>query len=654
MQKKKIITGLLTVSLLTTASITSLSAQNNKTSYNNFMSEIANYNTLSGANKDGGVAEIVKYNKYNQTMYLVSGVNQSLHIIDLNNLDSNGYLDLSAKKIVTLATLGINDAGDITSVDVSPDGQEIAIAIQHQDYKENGYIARLSAEGDLISIASAGIQPDMITYSPDGSLILTANEGEPREGYDDGAIDPKGSITALTTATNEVNDIDFSGFDSPEARNALVANNVIIKKNTAPSLDFEPEYITISNDSLTAYVTLQEANSIATVDLTTKQVTRVDSLGFKDYSSGNNKIDLYKKEDTINITNNDEFLGVYMPDGIASYQVNGKTYLLTANEGDSREWGNYINEVEEKYGESKSKIVTIDTSDYDGFDDLSKKYLFGGRSFSIIDASTMTLISDSGGEFEEITAKLLPDYFNCSNDDISFKDRSGKKGPEPEDVKTMVIDNVPYAFIGLERIGGVMMYDISNPADPIYFDYLNLRDFNDNIAGSVSPEGLCTISAQDSPTNKPLLLIANEVSGDVNVIEIAGQPYKHTLTLDNNELSLTVGQATELKVNYDGYKKLTVTSDNEEIVSVNDLTITAKNSGVATITVSDGDVEATCKVTVTNPSVNQTTTKPASPSNQTATAVKTGDESQLGLYTTGIFLALGVIIELIRKIRHVN
>lgn len=658
MKKTKILTGLLTLSMISSTAMTALNAQDNRSSFNNTMHEIANYNTNAGADGDGGVAEIVKYNKYNQTMYLVSGKTQSVHIVNLNNVNSNSNTTLEATKTVTLESIGINDAGDITSVDVSPDGKEIAIAIQHKDYDKNGYIARFDANGQLISIHEAGIQPDMITYSPDGSLILTANEGEPRQGYEAGTVDPKGSITALDTNTNQSYDIDFTAFDSAESRAALVADNVIIKKDTAPSVDFEPEYITISNDSLTAYVTLQEANSIATIDLTTKQVTRVDSLGFKDYSSGDNKVDLYKKDDAINITNTDEFLGIYMPDGISSYEVDGKTYLLTANEGDSREWGDYINEVEEKYGESESKIVTLNTDDYDGFDDLSKKYLFGGRSFSIIDASTMTMVSDSNGEFEEITAKLLPEYFNCSNDDISFEDRSGKKGPEPEDIKTMIIDGKVMAFIGLERIGGVMMYDVSDPTNPTYVDYLNLRDFSDDISGSVSPEGLCTVSAKDSPTNKPMLIIANEVSGDVNVVEVAGETYQHSLTLDKTEIALKPGENQTLNVTYDGYKTLTFSSDNNNVVSINNNVITAINPGVATITVSDGQIQATCKVTVTNPDNSQTGTQtPSTPDQNVSsqekqsanTAVKTGDESNLGLYTAVSFLAIGLIIELVRR-----
>ena len=261
-------------------------------------------------------------------------------------------------------------------------------------------------------------------------------------------------------------------------------------------------------------------------------------------------------------------------------------------------------------------------------------------------------------EFEEITAKLLPEYFNCSNDDISFEDRSGKKGPEPEDIKTMIIDGKVMAFIGLERIGGVMMYDVSDPTNPTYVDYLNLRDFSDDISGSVSPEGLCTVSAKDSPTNKPMLIIANEVSGDVNVVEVAGETYQHSLTLDKTEIALKPGENQTLNVTYDGYKTLTFSSDNNNVVSINNNVITAINPGVATITVSDGQIQATCKVTVTNPDNSQTGTQTPSTPDQTVssqekqpanTAVKTGDESNLGLYTAVSFLAIGLIIELVRR-----
>ena len=333
--------------------------------------------------------------------------------------------------------------------------------------------------------------------------------------------------------------------------------------------------------------------------------------------------------------------------------------MLTSSDNKYNIDSDYIvAKLKEKCVESLELIIPIKS-----FDDIiskSIKYIKENRYDNHYSHYLSAIMSFDGINVEasEITAKLLPEYFNCSNDDISFEDRSGKKGPEPEDIKTMIIDGKVMAFIGLERIGGVMMYDVSDPTNPTYVDYLNLRDFSDDISGSVSPEGLCTVSAKDSPTNKPMLIIANEVSGDVNVVEVAGETYQHSLTLDKTEIALKPGENQTLNVTYDGYKTLTFSSDNNNVVSINNNVITAINPGVATITVSDGQIQATCKVTVTNPDNSQTGTQtPSTPDQNVSsqekqpanTAVKTGDESNLGLYTAVSFLAIGLIIELVRR-----
>ncbi|XAY16553.1 LysM peptidoglycan-binding domain-containing protein [Bengtsoniella intestinalis] len=130
---------------------------------------------------------------------------------------------------------------------------------------------------------------------------------------------------------------------------------------------------------------------------------------------------------------------------------------------------------------------------------------------------------DSGSDFETIVASVLPDYFNCSNDDISLEDRSGKKAIEPEYAAVGVVDGKTYAFIGLERQGGIMVYDVTDPANATFVNYLNSRDYSTDIAGDVAPEGLSFVSATDSATGEALLLAANEVSGTLAVIELT--PY---------------------------------------------------------------------------------------------------------------------------------
>lgn len=149
-------------------------------------------------------------------------------------------------------------------------------------------------------------------------------------------------------------------------------------------------------------------------------------------------------------------------------------------------------------------------------------YTLGSRSFSIWKADTMEQVFDSGSDFETITAERLPDYFNWSNDDDEMDKRSAKKGPEPEEIKTGIIDGKLVAMIGLERIGGVMTYDISNPEKPVFLNYTNTRDFSEKIAGDVAPEGFDFIPAGNSPTKKPILLVGNEVSGTVSALEYRG------------------------------------------------------------------------------------------------------------------------------------
>lgn len=202
--------------------------------------------------------------------------------------------------------------------------------------------------------------------------------------------------------------ITFDGFDSK--REELIANKVILKKGAMPSQDLEPEYIAVASNSKTAYVSLQEANSIATFDIESKTFTSIKGLGFKDHNLDKNSLDSVK-DGTINIKPQNLY-GVYMPDGITTFDKNGKTYILTANEGDAREWGTYKNTASVKIDGQKVDILNV--AEEDGLED-GKSYILGGCSFSIWDAETMSQIFDSGSDFESITAEKFKDNFNASN-----------------------------------------------------------------------------------------------------------------------------------------------------------------------------------------------------------------------------------------------
>lgn len=492
-------------------------------------------------NADGGVMEIVDYNTVTGWAYAVNGQTGNLTAIavkdmaDSENVDLLDGNDIDVKSIVEANCEGFT-YGDMTSVAVSADGTKLAAAVQAEGYADNGRVAvfTCNADGTLTfeQAYETGVQPDMVTFTPDDSRILTANEGEPREGYADGAVDPAGSVTVITVADGTAVNVDFTAYDSNEERQKLIDAGIVMKKDTIPSEDLEPEYIAAGND--TAYVTLQEANAIAVIDLGSLKVTGIYSAGYEDYST--TAVDIDKKDEAYNPAVYESLRGIRMPDGVALYSVDGVDYIVTANEGDSREWGDYLNEDERDFGDGQTsptgkitaensgltgKVVFFDSSDYDGLDS-GLDYVFGGRSFTVFraDESGLTEIYDSGSDFEAKTAEYIPENFNCSNDDKSLDDRSGKKGPESESITVGTVGERTYAFIGLERVGGVMVYDITDPAETVYVNYINSRDFSEDIAGDDSPEGLCFIPAADSADGNAYLLAACEVSGTVAAYEL--------------------------------------------------------------------------------------------------------------------------------------
>lgn len=495
-----------------------------------FVRELSSY-SVGRANADGGVAEIVTYNKDDKIFYVVSGVTQS---IDLVKINSDGSTE--RKKRIEIGEIledkNIN-AGDMTSVSYSDEKNLLAVAVQDEDYKNNGHIVILDKDGNYKEAYECGVQPDMVTFTKDGKYIISADEGEPREGYDNG-IDPKGSVTIINVEGKSTIKVEFN-INRVEALN----NGVLLKKDSNPAEDLEPEYIAISDDNKTAFVSLQENNAIASIDIESGNINYVKGLGFIDHSVEGNEIDAVGgkgKNAKIDIKN-DNFLGTPMPDGIAFLSKNGKDYILTANEGDAREWrkkkNKYENTKSKKFDEKADKKTEyLDNDKTDGLDE-NKIYLLGGRSFSIYDASNLAKVYNSGSDFEKITARIFPDFFNTSNDEDKGPDeldaRSNKKGPEAENIAVLNIKDKTYAIVGLERISGIMIYDITDPSNPVYKDYFNNRIFIKSVndkeeiglekRGNIGPEGLCAIEAKDSPTGKPIVLVANEVSGTVQVIE---------------------------------------------------------------------------------------------------------------------------------------
>ena len=497
------------------------------------LNKIGSY--ISGiSNPDGGVAEIVSYDVVENKAWVVNGATGMLDILDLNNME-DGAISATSLDIKALAA-EVNPGffyGDMTSVSVCADLRLVAVALQAEDYDAAGYVGILNTDGEMLAMIEAGFQPDMVTFTPDGSKILVANEGEPRNGYGEDIIDPLGSVTIIwlnseDPASSSHKNIGFEEFD--EKREEMVASGVILTKGKLPSADLEPEYIACDNN--TAYITLQEANAVAILDLVSGTYRGVYSLGYQDLSLEENALDLI--EDGAYSSNTyPDAVAAYMPDGISLYGLNNVAYLVTANEGDAREWGDedagteFCNEIKETLiaadGTEAEKVRIIDPEVTDGLPE-GKAVLFSSRSFSIfrVDENGLTQVFDSGKDFEELSNKYIPEYFNCSNDDNEYDSRSPKKGPEPESVTVGTVGNDLYAFIALERIGGIMAYKIDVAGETATFvNYINTRDFSEDpgeaepyLTSDVAPEGLCFIPESG------ILLAAFEVSGTVSAYSV--------------------------------------------------------------------------------------------------------------------------------------
>ena len=508
---------------------------------------------IGGFAHSGGAssAEITAFDPASKRLFVINGALGTVDVLDL----SDPALPTLISSIST-STFGSN-LGGANSVAVR-DGV-VALAIEASPKTGKGLVALVRAR-DLVTLGSvtAGALPDMLTFSPDGKYLLVANEGEPDSYGQSGSVDPEGSISVIalgdlganvSSVSMAVTDVGFTGYNS-QIDALRTAGVRIFGPNATVAQDLEPEYITVSADSSKAWITLQENNAIAELDIATKSITAIRSLGLKDHSLAGNGMDVSDEDGGTNTNSGTPVVkirtvpvkGMYMPDAIASYVVNGTTYLVTANEGDARDYTGFAEEVRVRsHCTSLAAALSSDsandlkdsnlgrlkvTANYNGgSSDTGKNattgectalYSFGARSFSIWKTDA-TQVFDSGDQFEQKTAALTEASFNASNDNNTLDSRSPAKGPEPEGVVLASFGTKTYAFIGLERIGGVMVYDVSAPSAPVYVSYLNTRS---GTSGDNGPEGLTVIKAADSPNGKPLLIVGNETSGTTAVYQI--------------------------------------------------------------------------------------------------------------------------------------
>jgi len=465
--------------------------------------DLSGYQEIASINL-GGVssAEITAFDPTTKRLFAVNnGAENKIDVLDISNPAS-----VTVIKSISMLTYG----GYVNSVAVS--NGKLAAAIESTNKQAAGKIVvfNTSTYAEIKSI-NVGSLPDMVTFSPDGNYIISANEGEPSADY---TTDPEGTVSIIKVSDYSITTINFSSFESQLA--SLTAKGFrIFGPGKNFNKDIEPEYVTVSDDSKTAYVTLQENNAIAEIDLTTATIKKITPLGFKDYSISANAVDLSDKDSIIQFKNFTKVYGIYMPDAIAYFNYNGTPYLFTANEGDSREYTAFseMKRVKEITLDAtsfptattlKTDIVlgrlnvttTLGDSDADG--DFDALYSLGARSFSVWNATTGSQVFDSQNELD-IKAKDLAIYDDTRSDD---------KSVEPESICIGRVGSKSIAIIGMERADAFAIYDITNPTTPVFIKMYKTGD---------APEGIIFIPASKSPISQSLIVTSNENDGTVRI-----------------------------------------------------------------------------------------------------------------------------------------
>jgi len=510
-------------------------------------------------NVSEGFSEIVAYHAVSKSVFITidsDNTASSFRRVGLRNLASTPLANPTAASNLEagattsvgadLARLGF-ESGGVQTLAIS--GNLLAIAVQAKPKTRNGVVAfyHLDTYGGATFLRSVevGSLPDGMAFTPDGRMLVVANEGEIAGDKNfvlaaDKSNDPLGTISLIEIRNGEpapqALSLDFTGFNDRGGRASERPAGIRIGiADNDFARDVEPEYVAISPDSRKAFVTLQENNAVAVVDLNNRRIERLVAMGYKDHGEAANALspsDRVPATVPFSLKSYPNLMGVYMPDGIASFSVQGTEYFITANEGDDRddflasgETGRvaslkldptaFPNAAALQANTELGRLTVIKTMGLNSQGEHSKLYALGGRSFSIHNAQTGAQVYDSGSEVERRTYSTLPPALLGKDQVLG---RLDNKGPEPESVVVGEVRGKSYAFVGLERASAVLMYDVSNPAQPVFVQWL--QNTTDLGKGDVSPEGLAFVPASQSPTGHALLLAGHEVSGSLSVWEV--------------------------------------------------------------------------------------------------------------------------------------
>jgi len=551
--------------------------------------------------------EIVVHDPTTQRLFTISSLTDVFDIIDFSNPTSPSVIK----------TVNMLPYGGITSVAVK--NGIIAVASPNgTNAQQNGSVVFFDIDGNFLKQVTVGVLPDMITFTPDGTKVMTANEGEPNDAY---TVDPEGSISIIDITggisnllQSNVTTLSFAGFNGQEA--ALAASGVRKVKSTSSfAQDLEPEYIAISADSQKAWVSCQENNAVIEVNLATKTLGNIWGLGQKDMSLPGNGFDASDNNGEILIANW-PVKAYYNPDAMAYLKVGNTNYIVTANEGDEKDLGGFSERttvgangyaldstifpnasvLKATHNLGRFRVTSVN-GNTDGDNEYEEIHALGARSFSIFNADTKAIVYDSGDQFERHVAAYHPLIFNADNEANGAKNRSRAKGPEPEGVTLGDIKGNTFAFITLERTGGVMVYNVTDPNNVTFTDYKHSR-MTTAYGGDNGPEGITYIASENSATGKGYVIVANEISGTLSMYEVVLSPTLATGDVKSEKATFNifpnpVNKGNTLYFNktkdyelYDMSGKLLGKESNALTINTSKL-----STGVYLVKTSDGDVK---------------------------------------------------------------
>lgn len=504
-----------------------------------------------------GGGEIVSYTKDNFTLATTNFTGTSPASTQGVNLYTFTGSGATFRGTVDLSTIyGRSSTASVSSVALDPLGRGFGVAtvIPTANTTVKSTVAVFDYNtGTVLRQVEVGYHADSVTFAQDGSRFVVANEGEANAGTsaaNDGS-DAPGSISVFSlagiasvgdvgslaapvttdfTAGNLASGVTLSGVRNPyiaavgQPGNSAGQQTFIgqVPNFTDPAnidpTGIEPEYAVVHGGKI--YVSLQENNAIGVYDPLTGKWERIINLG-----TINQAVDPTDSDGAP--TPPVSVAGLPMPDTLAVVTIGGVNYIVTANEGDARiddrdatrfgdvAGGDSLNPILDpslpttQTGiRSNTQLGRLNLSRIDGDTNGDGKIdtptMFGTRSFSIWNADTGALVSDSGS-LESIVLSLNPSRHNINRENTTIDNRSDDKGPEPEALSVFTLDGLTYAAVGLERQNGILLYNISNPASPVFVDFVNSLD-----VGLVSPESMLYISGLDSPTGKAYLVAGLE------------------------------------------------------------------------------------------------------------------------------------------------